>query len=204
MKTLVKVLKTVSSEFEIPFTVADLTQQDEPLVYINKAFEDLSGYEAKEVLGRNCRFLQTQKTNAETKIALREAINSRVSFWADILNTRRDGMKFWNRLVLIPFGYDENDPTHYIGIQIKVTDDQAIVENLFSQNRVDTVTNNITNPFKNILDLKRSLKYLQFVEDEKEFQEKLADVSGQISQEVQKIVSYLRDLAVKELETSTL
>ena len=77
MKTLKRVLESVSKRFDIPFTVADLTAPDEPLIYINEAFEKLTGYQASEIVGRNCRFLQVTDTNQDSRKALREAINLR-------------------------------------------------------------------------------------------------------------------------------
>lgn len=204
MKTLRRVLETVSKNFHIPFSVADLTQPDEPLIYVNKAFEELSGYEATEVIGRNCRFLQSGETNKVTREAIRTAINERKSFWADLLNTKRDGTKFWNRLVLIPFGYNEDTIQVYIGIQIEVTSDIAVVESRFNQERSDIILKEVAKPFKNIVDIRRSIKYLQFCEDDNEFEEKLNELTDQMSQEVNTIVTFLRENAQSELRSQGL
>lgn len=204
MKTLRRVLETVSKNFHIPFSVADLNQPDEPLIYVNKAFEELSGYEATEVIGRNCRFLQSGETNKVTREAIRTAINERKSFWADLLNTKRDGTKFWNRLVLIPFGYNEDTIQVYIGIQIEVTSDIAVVESRFNQERSDIILKEVAKPFKNIVDIRRSIKYLQFCEDDNEFEEKLNELTDQMSQEVNTIVTFLRENAQSELRSQGL
>lgn len=203
MKTLKRVLETVSKNFQIPFTVADLTQPDEPLIYINKAFEELSGYEASEVVGRNCRFLQSGETNQVTREAIRTAINERKSFWADLLNTKRDGTKFWNRLVLIPFGYNDDSIQVYIGIQIEVTSDIAVVESRFNQERSDIILKEVARPFKNIVDIRRSIKYLQFCEDDNEFEEKLNELTDQMSNEVNTIVTFLKENAQNAIRTQT-
>lgn len=198
MKTLKRVLESVSKRFDIPFTVADLTAPDEPLIYINEAFEKLTGYQASEIVGRNCRFLQVTDTNQDSRKALREAINLRKSFWIDLLNSKRDGTRFWNRLVLIPFGYDEEHVKVYIGIQIAVTEDLAVIETKFSEERVQEVETNVSLPFKNIVDIRRSLKYLQFCEDEQEYDKKMEELTVVMAEEIETIISFLRSKAHAE------
>lgn len=198
MKTLKRVLESVSKRFDIPFTVADLTAPDEPLIYINEAFEKLTGYEASEIIGRNCRFLQVTDTNNDSRKALREAINKRKSFWIDLLNSKRDGTRFWNRLVLIPFGYDEDNVKVYIGIQIAVTEDLAIIETKFSEERAKEVEEQVSLPFKNIVDIRRSLKYLQFCEDEEEYNKKMDELTKVMADEIESIISFLREKAHAE------
>lgn len=198
MKTLKRVLESVSKRFDIPFTVADLTAPDEPLIYINEAFEKLTGYEASEIIGRNCRFLQVTDTNNDSRRALREAINKRKSFWIDLLNSKRDGTRFWNRLVLIPFGYDEDNVKVYIGIQIAVTEDLAIIETKFSEERAKEVEEQVSLPFKNIVDIRRSLKYLQFCEDEEEYNKKMDELTKVMADEIESIISFLREKAHAE------
>lgn len=201
MKTIKRVLESVSKKFEIPFTVADLTQPDEPLVFVNEAFEKLTGYEAKEILGRNCRFLQVNETNPETRQAIRQAINNRKSFWIDILNSKRDGTRFWNRLVMIPFGYTDESIKLFIGIQIAVSQDQAILNSKFSAARSERVDIHVTQPFKNLVDIRRSLKYLQFCEDENEYQQKMEELSDQMTKEVESIINFLKETAHTEFQS---
>jgi PAS domain S-box-containing protein len=198
MQTLKRVLESVSKRFEIPFTVADLTAPDEPLVYVNSAFEKLTGYKASEIIGRNCRFLQVSDTDPNSRKALRDAINQRKSFWMDLLNSKRDGTRFWNRLVLIPFGYDDENLKVYIGIQIAVTEDLAIIDTKFSEDRVQEVETKVTLPFKNIVDIRRSLKYLQFCEDEDKYERKMEELTVSMAKEIESIIDFLRTTAHQE------
>lgn len=78
--------------------VSDPRRKDDPIVYVNAAFEALTGYEAMEVLGRNCRFLQTSETDAPTVARIAAALDQSGAANADLLNARRDGSRFWNRI----------------------------------------------------------------------------------------------------------
>lgn len=192
METLTRVLKSVSNQLDIPFSLADLTRPDEPLIYVNQAFEQLTGYSAKEVVGRNCRFLQVPETNQESRRAIREAIEQRQSFWIDILNSKRDGTRFWNRLIMIPFGYNDEDIKVFIGIQMAVSEDRATIETKFSTERSENVRTQITAPIHKLIDIRRSLAYLQYCQDEEEYQQRLNEISLQMKQEVQNIINYLQ------------
>ena len=90
---------------------------DNPIIYLNDAFERMTGYARSAVIGRNCRFLQGENTDPETVSAIREAVAAREDVTVDILNYRADGSPFWNRLALTPLRDDTGEVAYFIGIQ---------------------------------------------------------------------------------------
>jgi len=108
-------------EAPVGITVADATQPDEPLVYVNEAFERLTGYPIEQVLGRNCRFLQGPDTDPEAVRELRTGIDSAEPVSVELRNYRRNGDPFWNRVDIAPIRDASGAVTHYIGFQTDVT-----------------------------------------------------------------------------------
>lgn len=105
----------------MPMILTDPNQPDNPIVFANKAFLDLTGYEEKEILGRNCRFLQGAMTNRETVSEIRKAVLEGGSVAAELLNYKRDGTPFWNALFIGPV-YDSNGKLAYqFASQLDVT-----------------------------------------------------------------------------------
>ena len=102
-------------------TIADAKLPDEPLIYANAGFERLTGYSVAEVLGRNCRFLQGPATDAATVDTLRTAIREQRVITVQLLNYRKDGTPFWNRLSITPVQDSSGVVTHFIGVQSDVT-----------------------------------------------------------------------------------
>jgi PAS domain S-box-containing protein len=86
----------------MPMIITDPRQHDNPIIFCNKAFNDLSGYSNDELIGRNCRMLQGKETDPATISKIRQAIASEESVAVDILNYRKDGTTFWNALFVSP------------------------------------------------------------------------------------------------------
>jgi len=101
--------------------ITDTRSALQPIIYVNPAFEKLTGYRASEVIGKNCSFLQGPGTDPVTRQHLREAIQLRQKCQVTILNYRRDGTPFWNSLQISPVENDEGVVVHYIGVQTDVT-----------------------------------------------------------------------------------
>ncbi len=108
-------------EAPVGITVADMRVPDEPLVYVNDAFERLTGYSAADAVGRNCRFLQGPDTESGPAATLREAIDEAEPASVELRNRRRDGESFWNRVDVAPIHDDTGELTHYVGFQTDVT-----------------------------------------------------------------------------------
>jgi PAS domain S-box-containing protein len=102
-------------------TIADARLPDYPIVYINPAFEQMTGYSADEVLGRNLRFLQGDDRDQEGIQEVRAALHEGRQCNVTIRNYRRDGTLFWNEMLLSPVYNNEGELTYYIGIQNDVT-----------------------------------------------------------------------------------
>ncbi|RJK95340.1 diguanylate cyclase domain-containing protein [Vallicoccus soli] len=103
-------------------TIADVTRPDHPLVYVNAAFERLSGLRAEEVLGRNCRFLQGEGTDAAAVARIRDAVAEGRECRETVLNHRGPGRApWWNEIHLAPVFDDDGRLVQYIGVQNDVT-----------------------------------------------------------------------------------
>ena len=86
----------------MPMVVSDPRLPDNPIVLANKAFLDLGGYSAEEVLGRNCRFLQGPETDPAVVEEVARAICDEQEITVELLNYRKDGSAFWNELFISP------------------------------------------------------------------------------------------------------
>ena len=102
--------------------ISDPNLPDNPLIYVNPAFEEMTGYTAEEALGRNCRFLQNGDEDQEGAIAgLREAIREGREHTVVLRNYRKDGTLFWNELSVSPVRNERGDLTHFVGVQNNIT-----------------------------------------------------------------------------------
>jgi len=101
--------------------IADARLPDTPLIYVNAGFERLTGYSADEVLGRNCRFLQGPGSDRDTLDQLRAALRAQREVAVQLLNYRKDGTTFWNRLSITPVRDRSGAVTHFIAVQSDVT-----------------------------------------------------------------------------------
>ncbi|MEI6336491.1 MAG: PAS domain-containing protein [Methylococcaceae bacterium] len=79
-----------------------ITRADQSILWVNEAFESITGYSQAEILEQNCRFIQGPLTDPKTVIEIREALKNLTAFSGEILNYRKDGTLFWNELTISP------------------------------------------------------------------------------------------------------
>jgi PAS domain S-box-containing protein len=106
----------------VGIVIADAQLSDMPLIYVNSAFENITGYSAVDVLGENCRFLQGENKEQPSLKILRKAIKEGKNCTVTLLNYRKDGTPFWNELSISPIYNDEYKLTHFVGVQNDVTE----------------------------------------------------------------------------------
>jgi PAS domain S-box-containing protein len=98
-----------------------LAPDDQPIVYLNDAFVELTGYDREAALGRNCRFLQGEATDPEAVAELRAAVDEGGTATVVLRNYRADGTPFWNRVSIMPVR-EGGEVTHFVGFQRDVTE----------------------------------------------------------------------------------
>lgn len=104
-------------EREQSVVITDPALPDNPMIFISEEFERQTGYSPKEALGKNCRFLQGPDTDPAAVKAIRQALDTESQITIDILNYRKDGKKFWNRLRIRPLYGDDGKVMFYVGAQ---------------------------------------------------------------------------------------
>ncbi|MGZ4572598.1 MAG: SpoIIE family protein phosphatase [Blastococcus sp.] len=107
---------------DITFTITDPREPDNPLIWVNPSFTRVTGYEAQEVVGRNCRFLQGPATDPAAVDTIRAAIADRRTVTTTLLNYRKDGTAFWNQLSISPVFDGEGALVSFVGVQTDVTE----------------------------------------------------------------------------------
>ena len=101
--------------------ITDPTRVDNPIVTCNRAFLEITGYSAEEVVGANCRFLQRDDRDQDAIAELREAVADGKKCRVLLRNYRKDGIMFWNELQVSPVRDDQGRVTHFVGILADVT-----------------------------------------------------------------------------------
>jgi diguanylate cyclase (GGDEF)-like protein/PAS domain S-box-containing protein len=125
--------------------ISDASLPDNPIAYVNPAFERMTGYALYEVVGRNCRFLQRDDRDQPEIGLLRHCIEHAEICTALLRNYRKDGSLFWSRMHLFPVLENGTAPTHFVAFLQDVTEvveaQQAAVH---ARERLSTVLESIS------------------------------------------------------------
>lgn len=138
----------------MPMILTNPRQPDNPVVFANKAFLDLTGYEEREILGRNCRFLQGAHTDREHVAQLREAVAANQPISLEILNYKRDGTPFWNAVFIGPVSNTDGELLYFFASQLDVTKRREAQEGHRQAQKMEAVgqlTAGLAHDFNNLL-----------------------------------------------------
>ena len=114
--TWIDMLQQATADLRFALIACDMHEPGARIVCVNKAFEDLTGHQARDVLGRNCRFLQGETTEQESVAEMVDALRNARSAQVELTNYRKDGTRFKNLLSLRPV-HDSNGRYRYsIGV----------------------------------------------------------------------------------------
>lgn len=103
-------------------TLSDPDLEDSPIVYANKAFEDMCGYQQDEIIGRNCRFLQGSDREQPELDRIRAAVRKGEAVEVTLRNYRKSGEMFHNRLVVKPLFDERGNVVYFLGVQYDITE----------------------------------------------------------------------------------
>ncbi|MFT4536155.1 MAG: sigma-B regulation protein RsbU (phosphoserine phosphatase) [Saprospiraceae bacterium] len=123
LSTLAKndLLQKAANESSEGITISSMSEKNRPLIYVNDGFQRMTGYSENEVIGRNCRFLQGEGTDQEAVQKIRDAIKKEESCIVELLNYKKNGTQFWNRLSITPIRDNDQKVSHYVGVQSDIT-----------------------------------------------------------------------------------
>jgi len=116
----VELFKHLVDVVDTGITISDPSQEDSPLIYVNKTFEKMTGYTEAESVGRNCRFLQGDDREQEAIKTIRDAIKNEASSEVELRNYTKDGELFYNLLTITPL-FEKEKLKYYIGVQHDIT-----------------------------------------------------------------------------------
>lgn len=138
----------------MPMVLSDPNLPDNPIVFCNRAFQDLTGYDSAEVIGRNCRFLQGANTDRATVAALREAIAAEQAVSVELLNYRRDGSPFWNGVYIAPVHDMDGKLLYFFASQLDVTRRRTSEQAMRQAQKMESIgqlTAGLAHDFNNLL-----------------------------------------------------
>lgn len=92
------------------------------VLYVNKAFSRITGYDLSEVLGQTPRLLQGPKTDRTQLDKIRTALYQQEPIQVELLNYRKDGSEFWVDLNIVPVANKRGQITHWVAIQHDITE----------------------------------------------------------------------------------
>lgn len=138
----------------MPMAVTDPNQPDNPIVFVNRAFLDLTEYREEQVLGRNCRFLQGEETDARTVDEIRKAIGEQRAVAVDVLNYKADGKTFWNALFVGPVFDERGKLLYWFSSQMDITRRRISEQSYLQAQKMEAIgqlTAGLAHDFNNLL-----------------------------------------------------
>ncbi|WOS42964.1 MULTISPECIES: hybrid sensor histidine kinase/response regulator [Xanthomonas] len=188
----------------MPMIVTDPRQPDNPIIFVNRAFLEMTGYGSDELIGNNCRFLQGPDTDRETVRSIRDAITSSDEVAVEILNYRKDGSSFWNALYISPVYDDRGELVYFFGSQLDVSrrrDAEDALRQAQKMEALGQLTGGIAHDFNNLLQVMSG--YLELIEHAVESDplnplllrksvDRARDAAGQAARLTQQLLAFAR------------
>ncbi len=120
--------------------ICNAEADDLPIIYINPAFERITGYSASEALGQNCRFLQGQEREQVGIGEIRQGLAEQRDSHVVLRNFRKDGTPFWNDLYIAPVPNEDGKITHFIGVLSDISEQKRYESELAYNASHDVLT----------------------------------------------------------------
>ncbi len=134
--------------------IVDAQASGNPIVYVNRAFEELTGYAADEVLGRSPTLLDGPGTDPTAIAAITEALARAEPFDGQLVAYRKNGTHFWSSVRISPVRDESGDVTHFVYIHTDETPRRRLEEQFLQAQKMDAVgrlAGGIAHDFNNVL-----------------------------------------------------
>ena len=182
------IFENMVQRIEEGIVIVDAWKQEMPIIFVNKGFTEITGFNPEDVMGKNPKFLQGKDTNPKAVNRIRRCIAEGKNGSVNLLNYRKDGSEFWNHFSITPVRNDKGEVTYWIGILRDITAMVHFIE-AKSQNKSMTTTINTMNDMVN--NFLNSLLYLRdSIEDH--------DNTNKPDEKILKEFDYAFDLLKKE------
>ncbi|KAL6963560.1 Phototropin-2 [Sarracenia purpurea var. burkii] len=172
-------LKDALATLQQTFVVSDATKPNCPIMYASSGFFTMTGYSSKDVIGRNCRFLQGPETDQNEVAKIRKAVKTGKSYCGRLLNYKKDGTPFWNLLTVTPIKDANGRVIKFIGMQVEVSkytegvNDKALRPNGLPKSLIHYDARQKEKALGSITEVVQTVKhprsYMQSVKHEEEF-----------------------------------
>lgn len=149
----------------MPMIVTDPKRPDNPIIFANNAFIDMTGYRRDEIVGSNCRFLQGPETDREVVRQVRQAIDSQSEIAVELVNYKKDGSSFWNALFISPVYNDAGELIYFFASQLNVSRRRDAEDGLRQAQKMEALgqlTGGIAHDFNNLLQV--MIGYLDMIQ----------------------------------------
>ncbi|MFT6068305.1 MAG: PAS domain S-box-containing protein [Bacteriovoracaceae bacterium] len=187
MKTL-EILKSIGDFFPYCLTIVDMKKEGRPCIYTNKKFLENTDYNPAEAIDKNLSYLQGPLTSQSTILFMREAFDKKEACIQDVINYKKDGTPFLNRLLMVPI--IDGDNFFYLGFQNDITTLKGLHYKEESLKSIDDseIRHMIFNPLTQLMEL-LSLKLTSLSEGDKK------EDFSEITQELfDRIICYALDV----------
>lgn len=134
-------IRVFFNQTNVGIVISDPKEHDNPMVYVNKTFLNMTGYTKEEVIGKNCRFLQGPDTEESAVSAIRTALREKTQIAITIKNYKKDGTAFWNRLNITPIFNHDKSIKYYLGVQEDITSEHT--EKIAMRERIRELENQV-------------------------------------------------------------
>lgn len=139
----------------IAMVVTNPRLPDNPIVYVNRAFETLTGYTAPMALGRNCRFLQGVATDPRDVDVMRRNLSAGQDCSVVVRNYRANGEAFHYALLISPVLGEDGTPLYFVGLQSEIGEDEQARRLERFQSLIAEIQHRVKNHLSMILGLIR-------------------------------------------------
>ena len=138
----------------MPMIVSDPNKPDNPIIFVNNAFMNMTGYSRAEVVGKNCRFLQGPETDRAVVAQVRQAVAEKRELATELLNYRKNGSTFWNALFISPVYDQHGELKYFFSSQLDISRRRDAEQALGQARKMEALgqlTGGIAHDFNNLL-----------------------------------------------------